>query len=158
MNKGFTLMEVLAVMLILAVIAAFAVPSIRSIRADIRHRRAKTALVLFQEALDQIARRSGKEILENDSFTPNANILETRTCDMLSNTGIPVKRGGVGFVLTTRSIYNLFGCGYLNPKDFQGLPYTFKNATTGVKMKGETGAGKKYEGKCYTIKGTCSSF
>ena len=164
MKKGFTLMEVLAVILILAMIGAFAAPAFRSIRADITHRRAIHAQELLRDALLQMKAQTGVDILLNQTdgylgaHYTRLNPSDTGTiyatvCQDLGATGIPLSRRSAQARL---SVANLFACGYLNPKDFKGLPYSFailhggycsENGIEGpdslcLEMKGESGAGK----------------
>ena len=51
MKKGFTLMEVLAVLLVIAVVVSFAVPVLRAIISEVNYQRAKTAGVKMAEAI-----------------------------------------------------------------------------------------------------------
>ena len=50
-NKGFTLMEILAVLLVIAVIASFAMPIVKSVREEMRYQKAKAAAVQLAEAV-----------------------------------------------------------------------------------------------------------
>ena len=168
MKKGFTLMEVLAVILILAVIGGFAVPAFRSIRADIQARRARTAVQLLRDATLQMRAHTGVDLAydnpdldqESTSFNPSdpdaTAILYAADCQEQTATGIPPAR--LAAAQAPLAISNLFACGYLNPKDFKGLPFEFsvfhyiEDEAWGFIARGQAGSGK-YEEKtfaCYT--------
>ena len=52
MNKqGFTLMEILAVLLVIAVVTTFAVPVIKSVRKEVQYRQATFAAAKMAEAV-----------------------------------------------------------------------------------------------------------
>lgn len=125
MKKGFTLMEVLAVVLILAVIGSFAVPAVRSVRSELKHRQAMSAFQLLVEAVQQAKDRSGMLLEEKSVFIPteNKDILYASACNEIGATGIPASRRAEA--LGRLSFSDLFACGYLNPKDFKGLEYAF---------------------------------
>ena len=127
MNKnGFTLMEILAVMLTIAVVATFLVPAIRSVRAEIYYHQAKVGASKMAEAMKSFYRDS-KGYLVTGSITGSGLSTASYTCDADSpiHTGVPPSIGdhsvGIG---------QLFGCGYLNVRDFVGLPYTFASSVT----------------------------
>lgn len=127
MNKnGFTLMEVLAVMLTIAVIATFLLPAIRTVRAEVYYHQAKGGGAKMAEAMKSFYRDS-KGYLVTGSFTGTGLSSASYTCasDSPVRTGIPPSIGdhsvGVG---------QLFGCGYLNVQDFVDLPYTFAASAT----------------------------
>lgn len=121
-NQGFTLMEILAVLLVIAVIASFAVPMIKSVRREMRYQKAKSAGMQLAEAVRSFYTNT-KGCLpltdENGFFGPDAS---SGTCPINhpAKTGIPSTAatctGGVGAV---------FGCGYISPKMFVDLPYNF---------------------------------
>lgn len=127
MKKGFTLMEVLAVVLILAVIAAFAVPAVRSARTDMKNRQANAAFVQFSQAIAQLNANTGSFIAPESSFNPatpaGKAVLYNNNCQEGTATGVPVTRRDANN--DPLAISNLFACGYLNPKDFKGLNYEF---------------------------------
>lgn len=160
-KKGFTLMEVLFVLLIVALVASFAVPAIRSVRYDVRNSQAKTALKKLLAARRSFYQNTkGGSFEQEPSFqAKDAQSFAAEACTQAS-TGIP--RDGK---LLNSNIHQLFACGYLNWKDFASLPYTFflcnpQTATAGTcQIKDNTGeqiaayamandtklAGKKYQ-------------
>lgn len=122
MKKGFTLMEVLAVILVLAVVTTLAAPVFKSVRYEMRQAQAKVAAKKLAEALKtyyQVS-RGGKIYACFDAT--DADVTQTTTaCSNPSATGIPQTTAPT--TLTTAK--QLFACGYLSSKDFVGLPYTF---------------------------------
>ena len=127
-NKGFTLMEILAVLLILAVVVLFALPGIRAMRAEIYHMQAKSAAVKMVDALRSYY-QSTKGGVVTGSLTGRGNGngsvvgASTGACSSVGETGIP-NAGGA----TATDLAELFACGYLTVKDFSGLPYTFTSS------------------------------
>ncbi len=166
MNKGFTLMEVLAVVMVLALVGAMAVPSFRASNAEQRFRRAKISLMKLGQAI-RTMENDGNCVntdpsdeknysfvgTESDDFLPtNANL----TYDDCGTTGVPRRSipsaTGACNALTIKWI---FFCGDFRAKDFIGLPYKFtyvregSDLTTGqVFMEGVGGAGKYIGKKC----------
>lgn len=138
MKKGFTLMEVLAVILVLAVVTTLAAPVFRSVRYEIRQAQAKVAAKKLAESLKTYYQASrGRNI--NTCFqaridcTPGNNVNSiiklkpTSSCtdnapQCLNSTatGIPATFSGGEL-----SADQLFACGFLSAKDFARLPYTF---------------------------------
>lgn len=126
-KKGFTLMEVLAVLLILAVVVSFAMPGIRFIRDEVQYAQAKNAAVKMADAMRSYYRDSkgvrvkgtldGKQT--EGSLNQSVSEVAGVSCSTI-NTGIPNQalsgRDGIG---------QLFACDYLSTKDFVGLPYQF---------------------------------
>lgn len=120
-RNGFTLMEVLAVLLVLAVIASLAVPGVRSVRYEIKNGQTKTAAKKMIEGIRQyrrISRGGGVQSFGAGGFTFSQLDL-TEACTAPISTGIPGQASG------TITVNQLFVCGFLSPKDFRGLPYTF---------------------------------
>lgn len=119
-KKGFTLMEILFVLLVIALIVSFALPALRSVRYDIRNSRAKAAVKKLAEA-----RRSyyqymrGGRVQNGAAFNAETTSMQNATCTNLRASGKP------GSSSDAVAISELFGCGFLNWKDFVGLPYTF---------------------------------
>lgn len=156
MKKGFTLMEMLAVVLILAVIGAFAVPAVRAVRAELQHRRAKVAFNLLRQAAFQYHERTGN--FPYDNFDPTLAVFQEKMMDTQCTdpaaTGIPYNRRNTKSTGENQTINELFACGYLNPKDFKGIPYKFhfeyfdyhngKWKRT-LQLEGTPAAGKKYK-------------
>ena len=148
MNKGFTLMEVLAVVMVLALLGAMAVPSFRSVNSEQKFRRAKISMVKLAQAIKSVHTRTGQSVTENSFFvgtdTDSYLLTEHETIRGVEcrNTGIPARSVAAG--AATLALTELFKCGDLRPKDFVGLPYKFTYDGTQVIMKGQPGAGKKY--------------
>lgn len=156
---GFTLMELLFVLLLIALVVSFALPAFRSVRFDAQNARAKTALQKLAQA-----RRSFYQDTRGWNITP-ANFNATGvaglsgSCDSTPFSGIPGTGG-----TRTKDYAQLFLCGYLNKKDFANLNYTFYicgagsvASCTGVSAvsasayaaavgNNEASAGKKYLG------------
>lgn len=123
MSKGFTLMEILAVMLVIAVIASFALPALRSVRSEVYYHRAKTAGIKLAEAIRSYYHDSKGFLPVNGTINGDTVASATYTCDRSKLAGIP----GKGTIV---SIDQLFACNYLSTKDFAGLPYTFSSGIT----------------------------
>ena len=121
MKKGFTLMEVLAVILLLAVVVSFATPVFRAVRFDMKQAQAKTAVKKLAEAVRgyyQVSRGG----MVNACFTSgNLNDLVGAACNNPAATGIPQTT----VQTPLDSAAQLFACGFLTVKDFRDLPYTF---------------------------------
>ena len=122
-TKGFTLMEILAVLLIIAVILSFAVPAFRSVRFEQRNSQAKAGVKKLSEALRSFYQNS-KGVKITGSFTGDG-LTSVGTCQDLGASGVP----GTG---KTADITQLFFFVYLNANDFAGLPYTFYSCVANV--------------------------
>lgn len=127
-SHGFTLMEILFVLLIIALIVSFAVPAIRSARLDAKNAQAKTALKKLAEARRSFYQyNNGVDITGNSvAYAPNEleqlrSDISTLPCDAPSATGKPSNSYGL-----SGSPDYLFRCGFLDWRDFAGLPYEFK--------------------------------
>ncbi len=119
MKKGFTLIEILFVLLVIALIVSFAAPAYRSVRFDIRNSRAKAALRKLAEARRSFYQQNKGVDLVLGSFDPqNARTWANGTCSQIGATGIPGH-------ITQVEVSQLFACGFLNWRDFMDLPYTF---------------------------------
>lgn len=128
-NKGFTLMEILAVLLILAVVVSFALPGIRLIRDEVQHSQAKSAASKMAEAMRSfyhdtkglrvVGTLVGK-LRSGEAEEYSVIYAAAQSCNDRSSTGIPTSTTG-----GTTGIRQLFACGYLSTKDFAGLPYSF---------------------------------
>ena len=122
-KQGFTLMEILAVLLVIAVIASFAVPMIKSVRREMRYQKAKAASVQLAEAVRSFYTDT-KGCLTTGEFhgTDSAG----GTCP----TGHPIKTGvpptGDTRPECTGGVTVVFKCGYISPKMFVDLPYQFE--------------------------------
>lgn len=121
-KKGFTLMEILFVLLIIALIVSFAIPVIRSVRYDIRNSQAKNALKKLLEARRSFYLNSkGVDITSGASFyAPDTKTYSTAvTCINPAASGIP------STATSTADPAQLFVCNFVNWKDFVSLPYDF---------------------------------
>lgn len=126
MKKGFTLMEILFVLLVIALVVSFAVPAIRSVRYDVYNSRAKTALRKLAEARRSYYQQTKGSDITTGSFAASlAGTYAGQTCLDVAASGIPGSR-------TTSSVAQLFACGFLDWKDFDGLPYTFYICSLGT--------------------------
>ncbi len=126
MKKGFTLMEVLAVLLVIAVVVSMAMPVLRSIRFDIKNEQAKGATKKLAEAVRSYYQDSRGHWVTG-CFVPTDTAdttLQTApgNCVSAAATGIPAKNNAN---TQETPVANLFACGYLAPKDFAGIPYKF---------------------------------
>lgn len=130
MKKGFTLMEILAVLLVIAVVVSMAVPVFRSVRFEIKNGQAKTAAKKLAEAMRsyyQVSRGLG---VRQECFTPSTSagkqivMAAATTCISPSADGIPYQNSTTNNS-SRSSISQLFACNYLSYKDFLGLPYNF---------------------------------
>lgn len=128
-SHGFTLMEILFVLLIIALIVSFAVPAIRSARLDAKNAQAKTALKKLAEARRSFYQyNNGVDIHGGELvYTPNnleglRTTISTEPCNTPSATGKPSSSYGSSSLLPDY----LFRCGFLDWRDFAGLPYEFK--------------------------------
>ncbi len=136
MKKGFTLMEVMAVVLVIAVVASFALPAIREARKMVRYQRAKAGASKMAQAMRTYYQNS-KGYLPVDCGHPassdsshgsgccvgevgSAGDYETLsqavrdTCHA-SSPSIDRERKNVAYA------GELFACGFLSPKDFLSL-------------------------------------
>lgn len=120
-KQGFTLMEILAVLLVIAVIASFAVPLIKSVRREMRYQKAKAAAVQLAEAVRSFytdtkgCLATGNPAGSEGFFGPDA---ANGTCPDIAKAGVPCR--------TEVPITSVFGCGYISPKIFVDLPYQFE--------------------------------
>ena len=160
MKKGFTLMEMLAVVLLIALFTSFALPIYRSIRYEVYHNRAEQAAVKMAEAMRSFYTRT-KGILITGSFDPSitsksgdiegSDIMSTAAsqCTDKLSSGIPNET----LPEDELKIKDLFACGYLSYQDFQSLPYVFTahgRDTVLVTATGKEKAGK-YNGKTISV-------
>lgn len=124
MKKGFTLMELLAVLLVIAVVVSMAAPVFRAVRYEIKNSQAKNAAKKMAEAMHSYYQASrGYKVHKNGGcFTPTTdNVIKTdpSKCESPGAKGIPASAGG------RVEVSQLFACGYLSYKDFISLPYEF---------------------------------
>lgn len=126
MKKGFTLMEILFVLLVIALVVSFAVPAIRSVRYDVYNSRAKAALKKLAEARRSYYQQTKGSDITTGSFAASlAGTYAGQTCLDVAASGIPGSRN-------FSSVNQLFACGFLDWKDFDGLPYTFRICSLGT--------------------------
>ncbi len=120
-KKGFTLIEILFVLLIIALVVSFAVPAIRSVRYDMRNAQAKAALKKLLEARRSFYQSTkGVDVAPESTFVGlETKAFSTEACTNVSTSGIPATVQG------TADPSQLFACGFANWKDFSSLPYTF---------------------------------
>ena len=119
MKKGFTLMEILFVLLVIALVISFATPAIRSVRYDVYNSRAKTALRKLAEARRSYYQYTkGSDVTGSFSAAYENSIYSGTSCNNVAASGIPGSR-------TDSDVGQLFACGFLDWKDFANLPYTF---------------------------------
>ena len=136
MKKGFTLMEVLAVLLIIAVVASMTVPLLRRVNYQVKNSQAKTAALKLAEAL-----RSYYQTNRGYSIAPGAHFDPTDSDDLsdivmapASECASPVATGIPSASAGTQEVRQLFACGYLSFKDFKGIPYQFWVGSTGTSI------------------------
>ena len=154
MKKGFTLMEILAVLLVIAVIASFAMPALRSIQAEVRHQRAKSAALKMADAMRTYYKNSKGWLLDGSvKGTDNSlNAAVQTTCDTDRLQGLyPSPSSKI-------SVYQLFACGLLSSKDFWDLPYEFAPATNPfddneilLNVTGKDKKAGKYQNKVFKV-------
>ena len=124
MKQGFTLMEVLAVLLVIAVVASLTAPVFRAARYEIKHSQAKLALKKLHEAKQRYYQMSRGVAIEACFSGADTDVISAApsTCSDPGATGIPAKY----YSRRARNSANdLFACGLLEAKDFAGLPYQF---------------------------------
>ncbi len=120
-KKGFTLIEILFVLLLIALVVSLAVPVMRSVRYDIRNSQAKNALKKLLEARRSFYQNTkGVDILAEATFKGNsARSFASQACSQQSTSGIPSS------AQEKADPAQLFACGFANWKDFSSIPYTF---------------------------------
>lgn len=130
MKKGFTLMEILAVLLVIAVIASFAVPVVGSIIDEVHYHKAKVAAAKMAEAVRAFYRDSKGFLIGdggiNNSFLGRDAVSFRGTCNSPASSGLPAFEGVPS---GSTDVKQLFYCEYLSAKDFAGLNYTFTVGT-----------------------------
>ena len=132
-RRGFTLMEIVFVILVIALIVSFALPAFRKVRYDIRNSRAKAALVKLAQARRSFYQTTkGWDVYEwaGSGGTPGTNYFDgtmarnyaAGTCasDNPALTGIPPSSTG-----GRKEVSQLFACGFLDWRDFEDIPYRF---------------------------------
>ena len=118
MKKGFTLMEILFVLLVIALVVSFAVPAIRSVRYDVYNSRAKAALKKLAEARRSYYQQTKGSDISGGFSGSVAESYASEPCQDVAASGIPGSR-------TNSDVSQLFACGFLDWRDFVDLPYNF---------------------------------
>lgn len=129
---GFTLMELLFVLLLIALVVSFAVPALRSVRFDAQNARAKTALQKLVQARRSFYQDTRGWNIGTGTFRAQAVAGLSGACAAEPFSGIPGKANTTGYD-------QLFLCGYLNKKDFANLNYSFSICGSGVSVASCTG-------------------
>lgn len=132
-TKGFTLMELLFVLLLIALIISFAVPTFRSVRFDTQNARAKTALQKLVSARRSFYQDTQGWNITPDTFRAQAVAGLSGSCASEPFSGIPGKGS------KTTDFSQLFLCGYLNKKDFANLNYSFSICASDTSVTSCTG-------------------
>lgn len=128
-KTGFTLMEILAVILVVAVIASFLVPAVRSARAEVYYYQAKRSAIKMAEAMRSYYRDSKGYLFDTSADTAINGLQKPSSFGDCADS--PAKQGIVSFGnKVPRDVKELFACNYLSWKDFDGLPYTFRPTAT----------------------------
>ena len=121
MKKGFTLMEILAVLLVIAVVVSMAVPVFRAIRFEVKNSQAKAAASKLAQQMRTYYQISRGRVVGGSVDASDSNVIfTTAACVEPNVTGVPSQQSGAKV-----DVKQLFACGYLSGKDFAGLPYTF---------------------------------
>ena len=120
MNKrGFTLMEVLAVVLMMAVVASLAIPGVRAARFETKHSQAKAAAKQLITGINNYRVTTRGGTVESGIVKGGEQYFgdkcETAT---IGSTGIPAQTAGM-------PLTQLAPCGFVSAKDFRELPYQF---------------------------------
>ena len=159
MKKGFTLMEMLAVLLLVTLLMSLALPVYRSIRFEMRRSQAEQAAVKMAEAMRSfyVQTKGGLIVSGVNPLYPadpdtadSSDIMAAPagTCTSRIASGIP------SYGSATFGIEQLFACGFLSYKDFQLLPYKFHaNGASDplVTVVGQPGSGK-YENVTFCVR------
>lgn len=127
---GFTLVEMLFVLLLIALLISFALPAFRAVRFDIKNSRTQNALAKLAEArLSFYQSTKGWDIATVENHSPDLAFSFTgdevkgfaaEICDSPSLSGKPSHGES-----SIKSVKELFACGFLDWHDFVDLPYTF---------------------------------
>ena len=126
-KNGFTLMEMLAVLLVIAVIASLTVPLMQSVRRDMRYQKAKAAGMQLAEAIRSFYTdtKGCLPITPAESsgfYAPDAADATVCPPNHTISTGVR-NQCGEDNGLHERIV---FACNYVSPKMFVDLPYRFQ--------------------------------
>ncbi len=118
-TSGFTLMELLFVLLVIALVLSFALPAYRSVRYDMRNASAKSALRKLVEARRSFYQYSKGSDVTGTIDASQVQTYAAQTCTSGSASGVPAS------ARSASSVQQLFACKFLDWKDFNNLPYSF---------------------------------
>lgn len=118
-EKGFTLMEMLFVVLLIALVVSFSLPAIRAARQGIKKEQAKGALRKFSDARRSFYEQNRGQFVSGSFEGADADTYAQSSCNGAAASGVPGDKAGDAVP------EQLFACGYLDWKDFKSLPYTF---------------------------------
>ena len=125
-KQGFTLMEVIAVLLTLALVIRFMSPMFRRVRDEVRYQQARSAAVKMADAIRSYYQNTKGYIPEGCIGKGGAcvapAVAASRPCNDVAASGIPPTDDD-----RSVSLWLLFACDYLQAKDFAGLPYNFSS-------------------------------
>ncbi len=116
---GFTLMELLFVLLVIALVLSFALPAYRSVRYDMRNSSAKSALRKLAEARRSFYQYSKGSDVTGEIDTAQVQNYAAQSCVSGAASGVPASARAAS------SVQQLFACKFLDWKDFAKLPYVF---------------------------------
>lgn len=158
---GFTLVEILFVLLVIALIINFAMPAIRAVRLDAKNSQAKAALKKIAEARRSYYQKNKGYDVTGDFSWNMVDLSQAprqyagHACSNVAASGIPASAAASAGL--SNGVDQLFACGFLNWRDFADLPYIFYvcpidgsgSAPCNVPgryaaAKGTADAGKKY--------------
>lgn len=116
---GFTLMELLFVLLVIALVLSFALPAYRSVRYDMRNSSAKAALRKLAEARRSFYQYSKGADVTGEIDTDLVRQYAGQGCVSGAASGVPAG------ARDSSEVGQLFACKFLDWKDFAKLPYVF---------------------------------
>jgi len=111
-NKGFTLTEVMVVVIIIAILVTISVPFLLGYARDARNDRAKSALILIAQGY-----KNFKTDFPGVSVPPGSRQVTKQTL-VANNTSCSIPGA-------TASAANLIQCGYIVNRDYANLKYNF---------------------------------
>lgn len=111
-NKGFTLTEVMVVVIIIAILVTISVPFLLGYARDARNDRAKSALILIAQGY-----KNFKTDFPGVSLLSNSRKVEKQTL-VANNTSCSIPSA-------TAAASDLIKCGYIVNRDYTNLKYNF---------------------------------
>lgn len=110
-NKGFTLTEVLVVVIIIAILVAISVPFLLGYAREARNDRAKSALIMIAQGYKNFKTDfPGVTIVpESRQVTKQTLVANQTSCS----------------ITDTAAAYDLIACGYIVNRDYANLKYHF---------------------------------